>query len=108
MQISSRASFPEGEIVVTRNPYKANWQAMQARGTCIEDLFIYWRSWSCHRLLHYSTTSGSLYWKQMPQTGHREGSCPSTMTTDYSDRRHTFRPSTWRQNANMRFTTRNC
>ena len=27
MQISSRASFPEGEIVVTRNPYKANWQA---------------------------------------------------------------------------------
>ncbi len=51
MQISSRASFPEGEIVVTRNPYKANWQAMQARGTCIEDLFIYWHNWSCHRFV---------------------------------------------------------
>src|SRR5437762_11816664 len=51
MQISSRASFPEGEIVVTRNPYKANWQAMQARGTCIVDLFIYWRNWSCHRFV---------------------------------------------------------
>src|SRR5436190_19913262 len=39
------------QLVVTRNPYKANWQAMQAWGTCIVDLFIYWRSWSCHRLL---------------------------------------------------------
>ena len=24
---------------------------MQARGTCIVDLFIYWRNWSCHRFV---------------------------------------------------------
>src|SRR5437667_2662843 len=69
MQISSRASFPEGEIVVTRNPYKANWQAMQARGTCIVDLFIYWRSWSCHRLLQESSFQAPLHITRAPPSG---------------------------------------
>src|SRR5436190_3858604 len=60
MQISSRASFPEGEIVVTRNPYKANWQA------CKHGVLALWIFLSigavgpatdCYNLCHPQVTS---------------------------------------------------